>query len=211
MFGLDLSSTGVELREWKSEDLVPVSALQAYVFCPRQCALVHMEQVWEDNVYTIRGKIAHERLNLPEGLVREGIRVEYALPIWSERLGLVGRADVVEFPGGIPYPVEHKVGPRRWSRADEVQLCAQGLCLEEMFGVEVRRGALFYRKSRRRREVEFTRELRELVAETAERVRELLRGSHLPPSVADARCKKCAQIEVCMPYLPEMLERFEDR
>ncbi|MGY4706961.1 CRISPR-associated protein Cas4 [Candidatus Bipolaricaulota sp. J31] len=129
---------------WAQEGLVPISALQHYVYCPRQCALIHVEQIWEENIYTLRGRRAHERVEIPEGIVREGVRVEYALPLWSQRLGLVGRADVVEFPDGVPYPVEHKVGPRRARHADEVQLCAQALCLEEMLGVRVPKGALFY-------------------------------------------------------------------
>jgi len=144
-------------------------------------------------------------VDLPEGLVREGVRVEYALPLFSERLGLVGRADVVEFHGGVPYPVEHKVGPRRARKADEVQLCAQALCLEEMLGVEVPKGALFYRASRRRREVVFTPALRAFVEETVEKVQELLRTAQLPPPVNDARCRDCSLAEACMPYLVDLV------
>ena len=189
----------------EASEYVPISALQHYVYCPRQCALIHVEQIWEENLYTLRGKRAHERLDLPEGLVRDGVRVEYALPLWSERLGLFGRADVVEFRNGVPYPVEHKVGPRRARHADEVQLCAQALCLEEMLGVEVPEGALFYRASRRRREVVFTEALRQEVEQTVRAVRELLRRSELPPPAADARCRDCSLIESCLPFVPEAL------
>ncbi|APD10409.1 MULTISPECIES: CRISPR-associated protein Cas4 [Thermus] len=188
------------------DEAIPISALQHFAYCPRQCALIHVEAAWEDNLYTLRGRRAHEGVDLPEGLVREGVRVEFALPLYSERLGLVGRADAVEFHGGVPYPVEHKVGPRRTRRADEIQLCAQALCLEEMLGVEVPKGALFYRTSRKRREVVFTPELRALVAEVTEQVRTLLHSGHLPPPVKDARCRDCSLVEVCLPHLMDTLE-----
>jgi CRISPR-associated exonuclease Cas4 len=190
---------------WEQEELVPISALQHYVYCPRQCALIHVEQIWEENVFTLRGRRAHERVEIPEGIVREGMRVEYALPLWSQRLGLVGRADVVEFPGGVPYPVEHKVGPRRARHADEVQLCAQALCLEEMFGAEVLKGALFYRASRRRREVTFIAELRAEVERVAREVRDLLQRMSLPPPAADARCRACSLKGSCLPFVPKAL------
>jgi CRISPR-associated exonuclease Cas4 len=135
--------------------------------------------------------------------------VEYSLPIWSERLGLIGQADVVEFPDGIPYPVEHKVGPRKAHHADEVQLCAQAICLEEILGVKVPKGALFYQASRRRQEVSFTEELRAEVAQVVAEVRALLSQTQLPPPVADARCRDCSLVEICMPYLPAMLEAKE--
>uniref|UniRef100_A0A831TH32 CRISPR-associated exonuclease Cas4 n=1 Tax=Thermorudis peleae TaxID=1382356 RepID=A0A831TH32_9BACT len=186
--------------EWDDDERIPISALQHFVYCPRQCALIHLEQAWEENVFTLRGRRAHQSLDIPDGMIREGVRVEYAVPLWSDTLGLTGRADVVEFPDGVPYPVEHKVGPRRASRADEVQLCAQALCLEEMLGIAVPRGALFYRASRRRREVQFTPELRQLVYEVVEAVRALLSQTSLPPPVADERCPDCSLIEICQPY-----------
>jgi|Deesub1362A_J573_1020465.scaffolds.fasta_scaffold02217_5 CRISPR-associated exonuclease Cas4 len=187
------------------DELIPISALQHYVYCPRQCALINIEQIWEENLYTLRGRRAHERLELPEGITREGVRVEYALPLWSARLGLVGRADVVEFFQDVPYPVEHKVGPRRARHADEVQLCAQALCLEEMLGVEVPKGALFYRASRRRREVIFAPALRAEVERVVYEVRGLLRCGKLPPPVADARCRNCSLVDSCLPFVPQAL------
>lgn len=188
-----------------SEDPLPISALQHYIYCPRQCALIHLDHVWEENIYTLRGARAHEGVNVPDGMVRQGMRVEYALPIWSERLGLLGRADVVEFENSVPYPVEHKVGPRRAQHADEVQLCAQALCLEEMFGVPVSQGALFYKASRRRREVVFTPELRAEVEEAVAAVRALLSQEFLPPPVAGTRCPHCSLVETCMPHIPRAL------
>lgn len=187
------------------DDPIPISALQHYVYCPRQCALIHVEQVWSENLYTLRGNRAHDNVDIPEGMVREGVLVERALPLWSERLGLVGKADVVEFMDGVPYPVEHKVGSRWAKKADYIQLCAQGLCLEEMFKVPVPEGALFYKTSRRRREVAFSPELRSEVLAVISAVRALLRQTQLPPPVADARCPNCSLIDTCMPEIPAAL------
>ena len=190
------------------DEPVPISAIQHYAYCPRQYALIHLEQIWEDNLYTLRGHRAHARVHLPEGLVREGVRVEYGLPLWSDRLGLVGQADVVEFPGGIPYPVEHKVGPRKHRHADALQLTAQALCLEEMLGVSVPKGALYYKKSRRRHEVAFTPELREEVCKTVRAIREVQKSRSLPPPANDARCKDCSLIDACMPQAQSLLKEL---
>lgn len=184
---------------------IPISALAQYAYCPRRCALILLEGQWEDNEYTLRGARAHENVDIPDGLLREGVWVERSLPVWSERLGLSGRGDVVEFVEGVPYPVEHKVGskwPKELARkAAEVQLCAQGMCLEEMFGVRVPAGALFYKASRRRLEVAFTPELRAEVERIVAEVRRLLEQDQLPPPVADARCPNCSLIDTCMPYV----------
>ncbi|GFN22778.1 CRISPR-associated protein Cas4 [Thermanaeromonas sp. C210] len=197
---------------WQDAEYIPVSALQHYVFCPRQCALIHLEQVWEENLFTLRGRRVHENVDIPDREVEEGVRIERAVPLWSDRLGLIGRADVVEFlPDGTPYPVEYKAGPRRARRADEVQLCAQGICLEEMTGRSVMRGALYHHGSRRRREVRFTPELRSQVEKVAKAVRQLLQEAALPPPVADGRCRDCSLVDICMPRvlqnLPTWLER----
>ncbi|WP_457637566.1 CRISPR-associated protein Cas4 [Oceanithermus sp.] len=185
---------------------IHVSAIQHYAFCPRQFALIHIEQVWEDNLYTERGHRAHQKVHQPGGFTREGVRVEYGLAIWSERIGLIGQADVVEFVDGVPYPVEHKVGPRKYRKADELQLTAQALCLEEMFGVEVPKGALYYRKSRKRREVAFTSELRDEVERVVAEIRELLKSQRLPPPTNDDRCRHCSLYDACMPQAASLLE-----
>lgn len=185
---------------------IPVSAIQHYAFCPRQYALIHIEQVWEDNLYTERGHRAHKKVHQPAGVTREGVRVEYGLTIWSERLGLIGQADVVEFPDGVPYPVEHKVGPRKHRKADELQLTAQAICLEEMFGVEVPKGALYYRRSHRRREVVFTRELRHEIEQVVSEIRELLESRRLPPPLGDNRCRHCSLYDACMPQAAKLME-----
>ncbi|WP_420457016.1 CRISPR-associated protein Cas4 [Rubrivirga sp.] len=189
---------------WPDADLVPISALQHHAYCPRQCALIHVEQVWDENVYTLRGRRAHERVDTAGGATRDGVRTEHALPLFSDRLGLVGKADVVEFgPDGTPLPVEHKVGSRSkgaWARlADEVQVVAQAVCLEEMTGREVSRAALFYGKTRRRVEVDVTAERRADLARRVAEVRALLAESRLPAPVADGRCPRCSLVETCMP------------
>lgn len=183
------------------EDYVMLSALQHYVYCPRQCALIHIEQTFDENLYTLRGQQVHEKVNIPESESVEGIRVERALPLWSHQLGLRGIADVVEFSAdGIPYPVEYKSGSRKPRKADDVQLCSQAICLEEMFDRPVPVGAIFHHASKRRREVHFTPDLRSLVAETAENVRQLLKIAAMPAPVADSRCPDCSLIDACMPY-----------
>ncbi len=194
---------------WDEAELVPISALQHYVYCPRQCALIHVEQVWSENVFTLRGRRAHARVDTPGRRQREEGRQVRALPLWSDRLGLVGRADVVVFADdSTPYPVEHKVGPRRARRADAVQLCAQALCLEEMFGRPVPEGALFYGKTRRRLPVAFDDALRAETEATVAAVRALLRQARLPPPAADDRCRHCSLREACMPFAPGRFHRM---
>ena len=192
---------------WQDDELVPISALQHYAYCPRQCALIHVEQVWDENIYTLRGRRGHESVDVPQGMLRDAVRIERALPLWSEALGLVGRADVVEFEAdGTPFPVEHKAGKRKHRLADEIQLCAQALCLEEMFDRPVPRGALYYRRSRRRRVVSLDEALRGEVRRVAEAVRALLKQRALPPPAADERCPPCSLIETCMPFLLDYLD-----
>jgi len=183
------------------DDYVLISALQHYAYCPRQCALIHIEQTFEENLYTLRGQRVHEKVNTPEYELIEGIRVDRALPLWSHQLGLTGIADVVEFlVDGTPYPVEYKSGSRKLRDADEIQLCAQAMCLEEMFQRSVPTGAIFHHASKRRREVPFEQELRSLVVETTQAVRQLLANASVPAPVADQRCRDCSLLETCMPY-----------
>jgi CRISPR-associated exonuclease Cas4 len=190
-----------DLREWAEEEVVMISALQHYSYCSRQCALIHVEQVFDENLYTLRGHRVHERAHDPEGDLEDGVRVERGLSLFSERLGLIGKADVVEFRSGeAPYPVEYKSGPRRGSRHDDIQLCAQAMCLEEMLGKAVPRGAVFHHGSRRRREVALDSSLRRLTEETVREVRRLLVSGTVPPPVADARCPKCSLFDACMPF-----------
>jgi CRISPR-associated exonuclease Cas4 len=184
-----------------NDEYVMLSALQHFAFCPRQCALIHIEQAWTENIYTLRGLRVHETVNKPgDELIEEGIRVERSLYLHSLKLGLKGIADVVEFlSDGTPYPVEYKSGSRKVRPADNIQLCAQALCLEEMLDRPVLKGAIFHYKSRRRREVFLDDKLRSLTIQTIQQTRSLLATAKLPPPVRDKRCDDCSLIETCMP------------
>lgn len=193
---------------WEEPEVVMISALQHYSYCPRQCALIHVEKVFDENIYTLRGHRVHERAHGSEGSLEDGVKVERGLSLFSDRLGLIGKSDVVEFrTGESPYPVEYKSGPRRGSTHDDIQLCAQAMCLEEMLGCDVPRGAVYHYASRRRREVTFDDELRSLTEETVHAVRRLLATSSVPPPVADARCPKCSLFDACMPFALAKVER----
>ena len=183
------------------DDAVHISALEHYSYCPRQCALIHREQTYDENIYTLRGSAIHERVDQPEGSVTQGVRVERALPLWSDSLGLTGRGDVVEFHAETPYPVEYKHGPVHRGRHADLQLCAQAICLEEMLGVSVPKGAVYHFSSRRRREVAFTPELRQRVRDATEAIRQILQSSRLPFPVADERCENCSLIDSCLPFV----------
>lgn len=187
--------------ETSNEDIEPVmiSALEHYSYCPRQCALIHIEQTFDENIYTLKGHMAHERVDQAIMRNEDEIRVERGLPLWSRRLGLTGKADVVEFPDGVPYPVEYKLGKQRKWQYEAIQVCAQALCLEEMTGQAVPRGAIYYCGSRVRREIVFDAQLRETVAQVAEAVRIMLKRIALPPAMNDQRCEKCSLIESCLP------------
>lgn len=187
---------------WPEDAWVPISALEHYSYCPRQCALIHREQTFDENLFTLRGRAVHERVDEGAGGTPEaGVRVERSVPLWSARLGLVGRADVVEFRGRAPYPVEYKSGRPVRVRHAALQLCAQALCLEEMLGVQIPAGALYFAAARRRRDVAFTPELRAAVASAVQAVREILAAERLPPPVADARCPPCSLIDACYPFV----------
>ncbi|HWO99688.1 MAG TPA: CRISPR-associated protein Cas4 [Methylococcus sp.] len=181
----------------------PLSALQHYSYCPRQCALIHQEQTFTDNVYTLRGQRVHERVDEPDTRHEAGVRIEQALPLFSDRLGLVGKADIVEFlPDGTPRPVEYKHGPRRQREHDDIQVAAQALCLEEMTGKPVPEGVVFHHSSRRRRVVTITPELRAKVERLVAEVREVLQSGRIPPPATDlALCRGCSLKEICQPEM----------
>jgi CRISPR-associated exonuclease Cas4 len=180
---------------------VMISALEHYSYCPRQCALIHVEQTFHENLYTMRGRDVHENVDVESSHELAGVRYERALPIWSKRLNLVGRADMVEFHGDTPYPVEYKSGRHRKGRHEELQLCAQALCLEEMLGIPVPKGAVFWHGSRERREVVFTDSMRLQVEETAAAVQDLIAAHWVPPPVNDKRCQDCSLKESCLPHV----------
>jgi CRISPR-associated exonuclease Cas4 len=186
------------------DDLFPLSALQHWLYCPRQCALIHVEQVWAENHATSDGQLRHRRVNETGEETRRGVRTVTGMPLRSFRLGVSGVADVVELrrdgKGWRPHPVEHKRGRPKSHRADEVQLCAQAMALEEMFDVAIADGALFYGASRRRVPIRFDEELRTLTLGTSEAVRRCLSTGSTPRVEYDpARCDPCSLIELCRP------------
>jgi|APTNR8051073442_1049403.scaffolds.fasta_scaffold46702_1 CRISPR-associated exonuclease Cas4 len=188
----------------QNDDPIPISALQHWAYCPRQCALIHVEQAFEENVFTLRGQAVHHRADQPGIELRAGLRVERALPVFSDRLGLVGKADVVEFlTDGTPYPVEYKHGARNKkpsiAACDDLQVAAQAMCLEEMMARSVPEGAVFYANSKRRRIVPVTTELRQSVEHATTAIRAMLTIGYTPPPVNDERCTACSLRDLCQP------------
>lgn len=188
----------------EDDDLIPISALQHYLYCPRQCALIHLEQQWAENRQTAEGLLLHQQADRPQVERRHGVRTVTAMPLVSPDLGITGRADVVEFHlseiGEHAFPVEYKRGRPKAHRADEVQLCAQALCLETMLGTPVETGALFYGQMRRRQEVAFDTVLRELTRQTIVDTRRMLASGRTPSATYDPRrCDRCSLIDVCHP------------
>ncbi|ATR21296.1 Hypothetical protein RMHFA_01688 [Roseomonas mucosa] len=186
----------------EAEDgLIPLSALQHQIFCPRQCALIHVEQLWAEDGATAEGRLLHERVDAGKGETRPGLRVARGIALRSLALGVVGKADTVEFRGRPPqpYPVEYKRGRPKAHRADEVQLCAQAVCLEEMSGTTIPEGALFYGQTRRRVVVRFDKALRALTAATAEAARANILAGVTPPPVLQSGCQRCSMSDLCQP------------
>jgi len=188
------------------EDLLPLSALQHYLYCPRQCALIHLEQQWAENRLTAEGRLLHQRADTPQVERRRGVRTVTAVPLLSLELGITGKADVVEFyrseTGERAFPVEYKRGRPKAHRADEVQLCAQALCLETMLGTPVEAGALFYGQTRRRKDVSFDLELRDLTQRIIIEARAMIASQQTPSARYEAkRCDACSLLELCQPRL----------
>jgi len=189
---------------YDEDDLVMISALQHYLFCPRRCALVHIEQQWLENRLTAEGRILHERVHTAGKESRRKLRVEYDVPIRSLRLGVTGRADIVEFHlqedgSWLPLPVEYKRGRPKKDDSDRVQLCAQALCLEEMLGCTVPEGALYYGQAKRRSLVVFDQALRAAVMTAAQGVHDLLAANQTPAPQYGPRCESCSFLELCLP------------
>lgn len=198
-------------------ELLPISALQHLLYCERQCALIHVEQMWAENRFTAEGNVMHEKAHDGPDELKAGVRIVRGLDVKSEALGLSGQCDVVEFhehgarslgpgrphrsqSGDLIVPIEYKRGKPKAHRADEVQLCAQALCLEEMLSTQIPEGRLFYGQTRRRTDVVFDAELRLLTVETARRLHELIDRRVTPPAVYEERkCDACSLIQLCMP------------
>lgn len=197
------------------DSLIALSALQHYLFCPRQCALIHVEQVWAEDGATAAGRLLHEKVDAGWPEKRPGVCITRGMALRSLHLGVVGKADVVEMQhaGGKdrPYPVEYKRGKPKAHRADEVQLCAQAFCLEEMFHVSVSEGALFYAMTRRRQIVSFDSDLRKLTEDTAQAARAMIAADQTPLPQAMPACKHCSLVDLCCPKRlekPPSVERW---
>jgi CRISPR-associated exonuclease Cas4 len=207
------------IRMYEEEDLLPISALNQLIFCRRRCALMLVEGQWADNEHTVLGLLQHNRSHQQETESRGDTRICRGLRLRSLELGITGIADVVEFHrlseidqgaavilSGVeglwrPFPVEHKKGREKPDQADEVQLCAQALCLEEMLDVRVPSGALFYNASRDRLEVAFNEALRDTTIRSAEELHDLVERGQVPPAEPDRRCRGCSLHDTCSPEL----------
>ncbi|MGB0743939.1 MAG: CRISPR-associated protein Cas4, partial [Opitutales bacterium] len=190
--------------EFQPQPTVALSALQHYLYCPRQCALIHVERAWADNFSTAEGNALHEKAHSGMGESRPGVRITRGLPVWSDEHGLRGICDVVEVHADDRIvPVEYKRGRPKAHRADEIQLCAQAISLEASFAREagsIQRGFLFYGKQQRRTEVFFDRELRELTLDVSRKVREMLECGETPTADYSPKlCDPCSLITICQP------------
>ena len=179
---------------------LPISALNHLLYCERRAALVHLEQVWAENQFTAEGNVLHETAHSGADETQRGMRITRALPLVSVIHAMSGEADIVEFhKNGTVVPVEYKRGKPKLHRADEVQLCAQALCLEEMLNVTISSGCLFYGETRRRTTVAFDEELRTVTIRAIERLHELIVSRVTPLAVREKKCDKCSLLEICMP------------
>lgn len=190
------------------DDFIPISALQHYLYCPRQCGLIHLEQQWAENRLTAEGRVLHSRADTLKAERRRGVRTVSSMPLVNVELGITGKADMVEFhdgdaEGGVRVvPIEYKRGRPKMHRADEVQLCAQGLCLEAMLDRTVASGALFYGQTRRRKDVDFDADLRALTVETIRATRAMFDSGKTPVvRYEKKRCDACSLLDLCQPEL----------
>ncbi len=193
--------------ELGNEFTVPISALQHVLFCPRQYALIHLEQVWAENRFTAEGQVLHKKAHDGADESRPGVRITRGLQVSSSKWGISGVCDVVEFHGRKSnykkiVPIEYKRGKPKAHRADEVQLCAQAVCLQEMTKIEVTYGYLFYGKTRRRKEIEFDEPLKLLVRECIEKIHSIQNSGITPsPDYELRKCGACSLIELCQPRI----------
>ena len=185
-----------------SPDPIPLSLINDFLYCDRRAALKAIEGVRGTNVHTVVGDSVHEQTDASGYETVKGVTLLRALPVWSERLGLNGRCDIVErHPDGSLVPVEYKKGKRRKFDNDDAQLCAQAMCLKEMFGLEVPRGAIFHARSKRRREVDFTEDLRRLTEEAVEALHRLIVENSVPRAVHKPQCSECSLFDYCLPEI----------
>jgi CRISPR-associated exonuclease Cas4 len=198
---------------FSEDDLIQLSALQHFMYCERQCALIHIEQLWTENLFTAEGRIMHDKADSNKFESRGDVRIDYSVPLRSLRLGLIGKADVVEFHkkddgSWMPFPVEYKRGKPKMDDCDKVQLCAQAICLEEMLNVEIPQGALFYGQTRRREDVVFDEKLRRETEDAARKVHELIESGMTPKAEYSKKCKLCSLLNICMPRVNRKVSSY---
>ena len=193
-----------------AKEPIPLSLLNDFLYCQRRAALKEVEGYREANEHTILGDLVHEHADLPGYEIAKDVKLLRALPVWSERLGLSGKCDIVEqYPDGSLCPVEYKKSKRRRFDNDDAQLCAQALCLEEMFAMSIARGAVFHAASKRRREVQFTPELRGLVERAIAELSMMVEAQRVPPAVFKPACEDCSLYEVCLPQATSLPPRLD--
>ncbi len=187
------------------DDFLQLSALQHFVFCPRQCALIYIEQQWTENMLTVKGTIMHERVHQEHVETLKDVRIERVVSIHSFELDLSGKADVVEFrrtadgKNWLAFPIDYKHGKPKANDCDKVQLCAQALCLEEMLNIKIPTGALFYGKTRHRSDIQFDEPLRQETKKIVRQLHSFIQKGHTPAPVYTPKCKSCSLIDECLP------------
>ena len=198
---------GASARSDQPSEPIPLSALQHAVYCLRQAALIHLERLWADNRFTAEGHVLHGAADIAGVRTVRGVRRVSALQLASPRLGIIGIADLVEFHRDgdgteIPFPIEIKRGKPKLHRADEAQLCAQAFCLEDMMGLPVPAGALYYGETKRRTEVSFDADLRQLTKDTILALRRIFTNETTPPAIyKPSRCRACSLKDLCRPQI----------
>ncbi len=200
---MTINSTDSKSNNTDPPDKIPLSALNQYAYCPRRCYLIHAEGEFTDNIHTQSGTHEHERVDQLAHDIKKGVRVEFALPVWSDQHNITGRCDVVEFhPDGTVFPVEYKHGKRKQWLNDDLQVAAQAMCLEEMLKTDIPMAAIYHIQTRRRREVNIDLTLRNQVIATINAVTSLLNRRLCPPPIEDKkRCPQCSLNELCNPEL----------
>jgi len=213
-------------RQFTDEELLPISALQHLLFCPRQCALIHIENQWAENILTAQGKTLHVKAHEGMNTTRQGVRTTRTLWLCSYRLGLIGQADIVEFENlennkieqnistfkmienaradksiqsWRVTPIEYKRGKPKTNDCDRIQLCAQAMCLEEMLKIIIEYGYLFYGSQKRRHEVVFTNKLRTTTESACKELRKLIDSQKTPSANYETKCERCSLMSVCLP------------
>ncbi len=192
---------------WEKEYSIPISALQHYSYCPRQFALIHIEEIYEENIFTIEGNIVHEKVD-DSNNYRSNKKCENSVPVWSDKLGIYGVVDILEYEGDKLYPVEYKRGKKKKRLANQVQVCAQVLCLEEMKEVDIDCAYIYYESSRRRKEIEIKSKIRTQTQTVIRKVKEMLEKRITPEPEYTSKCDNCSLNELCLPKAKIKEEKY---